>query len=72
MKEGNIIENYQGKFAKVVSITDGRYGLTAFMKNKSDAENETLVVRHLNSFGMGQILAPEKKAKEEKKAEAKK
>ena len=75
MKEGQVIENYQGRYAKIVSIQDGRYGLTAFMKNKSDAEKEVRVARHLNKFGMGQILAPEKKTaakKEEKKTEDKK
>lgn len=70
MKPGNIIETYQGRFAEIVSIQDGRYGLTASMKNKSDAEKEERVVKYLNEFGMSQILKDEKKAPA-KKAEAK-
>jgi len=62
MKAGTIIENDQGKFAKVVSAEEGRYGVTAFVFKKEDAEKETVVARILNTFGLGQVMKEAKEA----------
>ncbi|MFG6605274.1 hypothetical protein ACGYLM_01505 [Sulfitobacter sp. 1A10445] len=73
-----IIENDQGKFAKVVSAEAGRYGITAFVFKKEDAEKETVIARHLNTFGLSQVVkkreqaAPAAKKAAEKKPAAKK
>lgn len=85
LKEGQIVENYQGKFAKVVSVgDDGRVGLTVWRQKKEHAEEETMPDRYLNSFGLSQVLkgganvpgaektAPEKTAEKPKKEAAKK
>lgn len=70
MKVGDIVENYQGKFAKIVEIKGTRFGLSAWVYKKEVAEVETLAVIFLNSFGLGQVLKPkEVKEKKEKKAE---
>ncbi len=62
IKAGTIIENDQGKFAKVVSAEEGRYGISAFVFKKGDAENETVAVRTLNNFGLSQVMKEEAKA----------
>ncbi len=71
MKPGDIIENYQGKFAKIVEIKGSRYGISAWVYKKEVAALETIAVVFLNSFGLKQVLKPEeaKAPKKEKKAE---
>lgn len=84
LKAGQIVENYQGKFAKVLNDEgNGRYALTAWVPKKEDAEKQTTAVHFLNTFGLSQVLkggantpgaektAPEKKApKKEAKEKA--
>lgn len=54
---GQIIESYQGKFAKVLAEDGaGRLGISAWRQKKEDAEGETVVVRFLNTFGLSQVL----------------
>ena len=60
VKEGQVIENYQGRFAKVVSTNGNRFALTAWVLKKEDAEKDEKVVRHLNAFGLSQVLGEEK------------
>ena len=73
IKAGTIIENDQGKFAKVVSAEAGRYGITAFVFKKEDAQNETVVARYLNTFGLSQVVKDrEQEAPAAKKPAAKK
>jgi hypothetical protein len=64
IKAGTIIENDQGHFAKVVSAEEGRYGVSAFVSKKDKAEDETVAVRILNTFGLSQVMkaAPKKQA----------
>lgn len=56
MKPGNIIENYQGQFAKVIRVKDGLTHFTAWVKTKALAEQEEVAVNRLNEFGMSQVL----------------
>ena len=63
-KQGDVIQNYQGRYAKVVTVKNNHYGLSAFVGKKDDAEKETVAVKFLNKFGMSQI-APDKGAKTE-------
>lgn len=63
IKSGTIIENDQGKFAKVVSAEDGRFGISAFVFKKEDAERETVAARTLNTFGLSQVIKGEKAEK---------
>lgn len=57
MKTGDILENYQGKFAKVVGMFEGGlYTLSAWVNSPSAAEDETVGVTVLNTFGLSQIL----------------
>ena len=67
MEKGDIIQNYQGRFAKIVEVKGSRFGLSAWVLKKEAAELETIAVVFLNSFGLEQVLK-----KEEKKAKAKK
>ena len=69
MKTGDIIENYQGRFAKIVEIKGSRFGLSAWVLKKEAAEIETVAVVFLNEFGLEQVLKP-KAAKAEKKDKA--
>lgn len=57
MKTGDIIENYQGKFAKVVGVAEGGlYTLSAWVNSPASAEDETVGVTTLNTFGLSQVL----------------
>lgn len=70
VKAGDIVENSHGHFAKVITAEDGRYGISAFVPKKDRAEDETVIVRVLNEFGLGQVVVPKKT--DAKKLEAKK
>ncbi|MEJ6011432.1 hypothetical protein [Novosphingobium aquae] len=59
MKAGDIIENYQGKFAKVIEIKGSRFGLSAWVYKKDVAALETVPVIYLNMFGLKQVLKSE-------------
>jgi len=56
MKQGTIIENYQGQFAKVIRLKEGMTHFTAWVKTKALAEVETVAVHRLNEFGLSQVL----------------
>jgi hypothetical protein len=57
IKEGQIVENYQGKFAKVIAIKDnGIYQLSAWVKTAEAAGAEDRVMVRLNAFGLSQVL----------------
>lgn len=73
MKPGDIIENYQGRFAKIIEVKESLYGVSAFVLKRELAEDEKVVDVFLNEFGLAQILKePEAKApKAEKPKEAK-
>lgn len=73
MKVGDIIESYQGKFAKIVEIKGTRFGISAWVYKKEVAELETVSVIFLNSFGLDQVLKKEdaKAPKAAKPADAK-
>jgi len=74
MKKGQIIQNTQGRFAKVVELSGSRFGLSAWVNKKEMAENETDVAVFLNSFGLSQVMkaeAPKKEAKKEAPKDAK-
>lgn len=62
MKIGTIIENEQGRFAKVLEQSGTRFGLSAWVVKKEQAELETVVVRFLNSFGLAQVMKEKPKA----------
>lgn len=62
IKEGDVLETYRGRFFKIAKVKDGMYGRTGFQLKKSAAENDTVVVRYLNSFGLTQILKDEEVA----------
>ncbi len=64
----SIIENYQGRFAKVIEVKDSLVGVSAFVLKRENAEEETAVDIFLNEFGLAQIVKEEKKAPTEKKA----
>lgn len=59
MKEGKIIKSTQGRFAKVISVKGNRFGLSAWVNKEKMAEDETVIVKFLNSFGMAQVLGTE-------------
>lgn len=59
IKEGQVIENYQGRFAKVVSVNEGRFGISAWVQKKEDADKDEKAVRFLNEFGLSQVLGKE-------------
>lgn len=75
VKAGDIIESYQGFFAKVVEIKGSRYGLSAWVYKRSAAEAETVALTFLNRFGLSQVMkadekkAPAKGKKKDEKAE---
>lgn len=72
-KAGKVIQNSQGRFAKIIEVKGTRYGLSAWVNRSEQAENETVVVRYLNSFGLKQVLpeaAPKKDAPKGDKAPA--
>lgn len=57
MMPGDIVENYQGAFAKVILLSEG--GLThlsAWVRTPELAEQETVSVSFLNAFGLSQVL----------------
>ena len=57
MKTGQIIEHYQGMFAKVIAVGEG--GLTwlsAWVRTPELAENETQAVTWLNDYGLNQVM----------------
>lgn len=58
IKPGMILESFQGRFAKVVSVKGTRFGLTAWFTKRVQAEEETRVVRFVNSFGLSQLVKP--------------
>lgn len=72
MKPGDIIENYQGRFAKVIEVRESLVGLSAFVLHRDKAEEETAVDVFLNEFGLAQIMKVEeaKAPKAEKPAKA--
>ncbi|MBA4306989.1 MAG: hypothetical protein C0429_09670 [Sphingopyxis sp.] len=58
MKEGQIIESYGGKFAKVVRVSEdgGMFSLSAWVSSHAAAEVETVAVLTLNEFGISQVV----------------
>jgi hypothetical protein len=57
MKPGDIVENYQGAFAKVVRLTEGGHThLSAWVRTPELAAQEEVAVSFLNDFGLSQIL----------------
>jgi hypothetical protein len=57
MKAGDIIEHFQGTFAKVVAVGEG--GLTwlsAWVRTPELAEQETVAVTWLNDYGLNQVM----------------
>lgn len=57
MTSGQIIEHYQGTFAKVIAVGEG--GLTwlsAWVRTPELAENETQAVTWLNDYGLNQVM----------------
>jgi hypothetical protein len=57
MRPGDIIEHYQGTFAKVIAVGEG--GLTwlsAWVRTPELAENETVAVTWLNDYGLNQVM----------------
>lgn len=57
MKPGDIIEHFQGTFAKVIAVGEG--GLTwlsAWVRTPELAENETVAVTWLNDYGLNQVM----------------
>lgn len=57
MTPGQIIEHFQGMFAKVIAVGEG--GLTwlsAWVKTPELAENETVTVTWLNDYGLNQVI----------------
>ncbi len=59
MKAGDIVENYQGRFAKVIELKDSLIGVSAFVLKRELAEDETAVDIYLNKFGLSQIMKVE-------------
>lgn len=57
IETGQIVENFQGRFAKVVKVTEnGMTHLTAWHHKKVYAEDDTIAVTRLNAFGLSQVL----------------
>lgn len=57
IETGQIVENYQGRFAKVVKVTEnGMVLLTAWHHKQNYAEDDTVAVTRLNEFGLSQVL----------------
>ena len=58
MKPGDIVENYQGAFAKVIRVVPegGHTHLSAWVKSPELAELETVSIIALNDFGLSQVL----------------
>jgi hypothetical protein len=57
MTVGQIIEHYQGTFAKVIAVGEG--GLTwlsAWVKTPELAEQETVAITWLNDYGLNQVM----------------
>ncbi|MGI1661376.1 hypothetical protein ACRDNQ_03960 [Palleronia sp. KMU-117] len=69
IKAGDVVESFQGRFAKVVGVTEsGMVLLSAWHLKKVYAEDDTRAVTRLNAFGLSQVLkdgenAPETDAK---------
>lgn len=57
IETGQIVENFQGRFAKVVKVTEnGMVLLTAWHHKRNYAEDDTVAVTRLNEFGLSQVL----------------
>lgn len=57
IETGQIVENFQGRFAKVVKVTEnGMTHLTAWHHKRNYAEDDTIAVTRLNEFGLSQVL----------------
>ena len=57
MRPGEIVENYQGQFAKVIRHSEGGHThLSAWVRTPELAEEEKVAVIALNDFGLSQVL----------------
>jgi hypothetical protein len=58
MNPGDIVENYQGAFAKVIRVVPegGHTHLSAWVKSPELAEQENVSIIALNEFGLSQVL----------------
>lgn len=57
MRPGEIVENYQGQFAKVIRRSEGGHThLSAWVRTPELAEEEKVAVIALNAFGLSQVL----------------
>jgi hypothetical protein len=57
IKKGQVLENYQGRFARVLGIKDnGLYHLTVWHQKRENAEVDEKVAIRLNDFGLSQVL----------------
>ena len=58
MKAGQVIESYQGLYAKVVRVSEdgGMVSLSAWARTPEAAEVEEVAVVTLNSFGISQVV----------------
>ena len=56
MKEGQIIQNRLGQFAKVIAIKGGFYYLTAWFSKKDQAEEAENRSAFVNGIGLARIM----------------
>lgn len=57
MTPGDIVESYQGLFAKVIRVTEGGHThLSAWVRTRQLAEEEKVAVIALNEYGLSQVL----------------
>lgn len=59
LKVGDVVKNYQNRFARVVRIHRGRVSLTPWFVQKEKAVASDVEASRLNLFGMAQVLKVE-------------
>lgn len=51
-KVGQIIENEVGQFTKIISFSDGRYGLGGWTRSQASAKDQNIVFTYINIYGL--------------------
>ncbi len=49
---GTILANSVGQFTKVISFSNGRYGLSGWVASRTNAEKATVAFKFVNTYGL--------------------
>lgn len=51
-KVGTILSNKLGEFTKIISLKNGVYGITGWVRRQGDANKATVATKFINRFGL--------------------